>query len=210
MNAGSQRRGGFLGGRLSSHLPLASPYGRITYVQSAGGHALPLGTSPASSQPGTVTSYGPTSSVTLGFTSLGPSGPAFVQPLLSGEEWAWLASGDHGWDRGSPGPNLVPCLCRLSLHRPSPTAGSWPGGRVACAQPPATSHLRSRQWSRHHSILPWQPHTHLFSTPGPAIPGSPRPGLHCGHQHHPTCCPHPAQGPTGTHCCHPGPCQPFP
>uniref|UniRef100_A0A4W2CIF8 Protein capicua homolog n=1 Tax=Bos indicus x Bos taurus TaxID=30522 RepID=A0A4W2CIF8_BOBOX len=57
---------------------------RITYVQSAGGHALPLGTSPASSQPGTVTSYGPTSSVTLGFTSLGPSGPAFVQPLLSG------------------------------------------------------------------------------------------------------------------------------
>uniref|UniRef100_A0A8D0QE59 Protein capicua homolog n=1 Tax=Sus scrofa TaxID=9823 RepID=A0A8D0QE59_PIG len=57
---------------------------RITYVQSAGGHALPLGTSPASSQAGTVTSYGPTSSVALGFTSLGPSGPAFVQPLLSG------------------------------------------------------------------------------------------------------------------------------
>uniref|UniRef100_A0A8D1MXW4 Protein capicua homolog n=1 Tax=Sus scrofa TaxID=9823 RepID=A0A8D1MXW4_PIG len=56
---------------------------RITYVQSAGGHALPLGTSPASSQAGTVTSYGPTSSVALGFTSLGPSGPAFVQPLLS-------------------------------------------------------------------------------------------------------------------------------
>lgn len=59
--------------------------GRITYVQSAGGHALPLGTSSASSQAGTVTSYGPTSSVALGFTSLGPSGPAFVQPLLSGE-----------------------------------------------------------------------------------------------------------------------------
>jgi hypothetical protein len=59
--------------------------GRITYVQSAGGHSLPLGTSPASSQAGTVTSYGPTSSVALGFTSLGPSGPTFVQPLLSGE-----------------------------------------------------------------------------------------------------------------------------
>lgn len=74
-------------GRWAAHLtpPPSSPCGRITYVQSAGGHALPLGTSPTSSQAGTVTSYGPTSSVALGFTSLGPSGPAFVQPLLSGE-----------------------------------------------------------------------------------------------------------------------------
>lgn len=74
-----------LGGAGSPHSSPSSPCRRITYVQSAGGHALPLGTSPASSQAGTVTSYGPTSSVALGFTSLGPSGPAFVQPLLSGE-----------------------------------------------------------------------------------------------------------------------------
>lgn len=82
---GQAREGSGRGGQLTSLLPPSSPCGRITYVQSAGGHALPLGTSPTSSQAGTVTSYGPTSSVALGFTSLGPSGPAFVQPLLSGE-----------------------------------------------------------------------------------------------------------------------------
>ncbi|XP_035868703.1 protein capicua homolog isoform X2 [Phyllostomus discolor] len=79
---------------------------RITYVQSAGGHALPLGTSSASSQAGTVTSYGPTSSVALGFTSLGPSGPAFVQPLLSGQT-PLLAPGQVGVSP-VPSPQLPP------------------------------------------------------------------------------------------------------
>ncbi|XP_066229709.1 protein capicua homolog isoform X2 [Saccopteryx leptura] len=79
---------------------------RITYVQSAGGHALPLGTSSASSQAGTVTSYGPTSSVALGFTSLGPSGPAFVQPLLSGQA-PLLAPGQVGVSP-VPSPQLPP------------------------------------------------------------------------------------------------------
>ncbi|XP_036130250.1 protein capicua homolog isoform X5 [Molossus molossus] len=79
---------------------------RITYVQSAGGHTLPLGTSPASSQAGTVTSYGPTSSVALGFTSLGPSGPAFVQPLLSGQA-PLLAPGQVGVSP-VPSPQLPP------------------------------------------------------------------------------------------------------
>ncbi|EPY88269.1 protein capicua-like protein [Camelus ferus] len=79
---------------------------RITYVQSASGHALPLGTSPASSQAGTVTSYGPTSSVALGFTSLGPSGPAFVQPLLSGQA-PLLAPGQVGVSP-VPSPQLPP------------------------------------------------------------------------------------------------------
>ncbi|XP_045694172.1 protein capicua homolog isoform X5 [Phyllostomus hastatus] len=79
---------------------------RITYVQSAGGHALPLGTSSASSQAGTVTSYGPTSSVALGFTSLGPSGPAFVQPLLSGQT-PLLAPGQLGVSP-VPSPQLPP------------------------------------------------------------------------------------------------------
>lgn len=73
-------------------------------MQSAGGHALPLGTSPASSQAGTVTSYGPTSSVALGFTSLGPSGPAFVQPLLSGEGWPGRQSWEPGVGQRQPRP----------------------------------------------------------------------------------------------------------
>ncbi|ELK32305.1 Protein capicua like protein [Myotis davidii] len=79
---------------------------RITYVQSAGGHTLPLVTSSASSQAGTVTSYGPTSSVALGFTSLGPSGPAFVQPLLSGQA-PLLAPGQVGVSP-VPSPQLPP------------------------------------------------------------------------------------------------------
>ncbi|XP_010621611.1 protein capicua homolog isoform X3 [Fukomys damarensis] len=85
---------------------------RITYVQSAGGHTLPLGTSPASSQAGTVTSYGPTSSVALGFTSLGPSGPAFVQPLLSAGQAPLLAPGQVGVSP-VPSPQLPP-VCTAS------------------------------------------------------------------------------------------------
>lgn len=97
-------------------LPFSSPCGRITYVQSAGGHTLPLGTSPTSSQAGAVTSYGPTSSVALGFTSLGPSGPAFVQPLLSGEGVAWQAvlgtqgGSETAWAVTCP----LPFACSLS------------------------------------------------------------------------------------------------
>ncbi|XP_038622978.1 LOW QUALITY PROTEIN: protein capicua homolog [Tachyglossus aculeatus] len=49
---------------------------RITYVQSSAGHPLPLGASPAP---------GPPSSVALGFTTVGPSGQALVQPLLAGQ-----------------------------------------------------------------------------------------------------------------------------
>lgn len=103
-----------------------------------------------------------------------------------------------------------PRLCAAPAFRPSATAGSWPGGRVTSAEPPAASHLRSPWRSRHHSILPWQPCSHFLSTPGPAIPGTPRPGLYCGLQHNPTCCYHPTQGPISPSHCHPSPYQPFP
>ncbi|XP_074075484.1 protein capicua homolog isoform X3 [Macrotis lagotis] len=82
---------------------------RITYVQSAAGHALPLGPSPSSSQsgaPGTPASYGPASSVALGFTTIGPSGPAIVQPLISGQA-PLLAPGQVGVSP-VPSPQLPP------------------------------------------------------------------------------------------------------
>ena len=90
---GSQRRGGFWGRQLSSHLPLSSPYGRITYVQSAGGHALPLGTSPASSQPGTVTSRArsPSASPRWGPAALPSCSPCFQ------------VRGGLGWQLGTTG-----------------------------------------------------------------------------------------------------------
>ncbi|XP_050786405.1 protein capicua homolog isoform X6 [Gopherus flavomarginatus] len=63
---------------------------RITYVQSTGGHQLALGTSASPSQPGATPAatyvqapVGP-APMALGFTAIGPSGPAIVQPLLSG------------------------------------------------------------------------------------------------------------------------------
>ncbi|XP_075437828.1 protein capicua homolog [Ascaphus truei] len=63
---------------------------RITYVTSAGGHALPLVTSSSHTQtapPGSSPCVQPplgTGSMALGFTAIGPSGQAIVQPLLAG------------------------------------------------------------------------------------------------------------------------------
>uniref|UniRef100_K7E681 Protein capicua homolog n=1 Tax=Monodelphis domestica TaxID=13616 RepID=K7E681_MONDO len=82
---------------------------RITYVQSASGHSLPLGASPSSSQnaaPGPPAPYGPASSVALGFTTIGPSGPAIVQPLISGQA-PLLAPGQVGVSP-VPSPQLPP------------------------------------------------------------------------------------------------------
>ncbi|XP_030398975.1 protein capicua homolog isoform X3 [Gopherus evgoodei] len=63
---------------------------RITYVQSTGGHQLALGTSASPSQAAATPAatyvqapVGP-APMALGFTAIGPSGPAIVQPLLSG------------------------------------------------------------------------------------------------------------------------------
>uniref|UniRef100_A0A8D0HBZ9 Protein capicua homolog n=1 Tax=Sphenodon punctatus TaxID=8508 RepID=A0A8D0HBZ9_SPHPU len=77
---------------------------RITYVQSAAGHPLPLGTSASHTQSSAIpaapsTAYvqspmGPTS-VALGFTAIGPNGQAIVQPLISGQN-PLLAPGQMG------------------------------------------------------------------------------------------------------------------
>lgn len=108
-------------------------------MQSAGGHALPLGTSPASSQPGTVTSYGPTSSVALGFTSLGPSGPAFVQPLLSGEGWPGRQLGTKGGAEAAPALTRSPASPLSFSLQAKPHC--WLLARWACHPCPAPSCL---------------------------------------------------------------------
>uniref|UniRef100_A0A8C5K0U6 Protein capicua homolog n=1 Tax=Jaculus jaculus TaxID=51337 RepID=A0A8C5K0U6_JACJA len=126
---------------------------RITYVQSAGGHTLPLGTSPASSQPGTVSSYGPTSSVALGFASLGPSGPAFVQPLLSGQA-PLLAPGQVGVSP-VPSPQLPP-------------ACAAPGGPVMTAFYPGSPAPTSASLAQSSQAPPSLVYTVATSTTPPA------------------------------------------
>lgn len=100
---------------------------------------MPLGTSPTSSQAGTVTSYGPTSSVALGFTSLGPSGPAFVQPLLSGEgqpgRQSWGPRVVLRWPRPLTG---APASLSLSLSLQAKPR-CWLLARWACRPCPAPS-----------------------------------------------------------------------
>lgn len=159
--------------------------------------------------------------------SKGPAALFYQNHLCAVSGWARAAPGHQpciqpGWNGhlirahklSCPRLHLAgaqwPRLCAAPAFRPSATAGSWPGGRVTSAEPPAASHLRSPWRSRHHSILPWQPCSHFLSTPGPAIPGTPRPGLYCGLQHNPTCCYHPTQGPISPSHCHPSPYQPFP
>uniref|UniRef100_A0A7N4V7S6 Protein capicua homolog n=1 Tax=Sarcophilus harrisii TaxID=9305 RepID=A0A7N4V7S6_SARHA len=118
---------------------------RITYVQSAAGHALPLGPGSSSSQsaaPGAPASYGPASSVALGFTTIGPSGPAIVQPLISGQA-PLLAPGQVGVSP-VPSPQLPPACTggpvitafypggpggpsAMPLPQPTPPAPAPPG-----------------------------------------------------------------------------------
>nr|XP_020663604.1 protein capicua homolog isoform X2 [Pogona vitticeps] len=83
---------------------LPSSSTRITYVQSAAGHPLSLGTSASHTQPSAppaapATTYvqspvGP-APMALGFTAIGPNGQAIVQPLLSGQN-PLLAPGQVG------------------------------------------------------------------------------------------------------------------
>ncbi|XP_077192867.1 protein capicua homolog isoform X2 [Paroedura picta] len=116
---------------------------RITYVQSAAGHPLSLGTSASHTQPSAPpaapatpyvqSSVGP-APMALGFTTIGPNGQAIVQPLLSGQS-PLLAPGQVGV---SPlqSPQL-PASCTgqgqvITAIYPSPT-GTSP------AQPPTHS-----------------------------------------------------------------------
>ncbi|XP_045148662.1 protein capicua homolog isoform X2 [Echinops telfairi] len=148
---------------------------RITYVQSAGGHALPLGTSPASSQAGAVTSYGPTSSVALGFTSLGPSGPAFVQPLLSGQT-PLLAPGQVGVSP-VPSPQLPPAcaapggpvITAFYPGSPAPTS-STPLAQPSQAPPSLVYTVATSTTPPAAAILPKGPPAPATATPAPTSP----------------------------------------
>uniref|UniRef100_A0A7N5JV86 Capicua transcriptional repressor n=1 Tax=Ailuropoda melanoleuca TaxID=9646 RepID=A0A7N5JV86_AILME len=148
---------------------------RITYVQSAGGHALPLGTSPTSSQAGTVTSYGPTSSVALGFTSLGPSGPAFVQPLLSGQA-PLLTPGQVGVSP-VPSPQLPPTcttpggpvITAFYPGSPAPTS-SAPLAQPSQAPPGLVYTVATSTTPPTATILPKGPPAPATATPAPTSP----------------------------------------
>ncbi|XP_006871432.1 PREDICTED: protein capicua homolog [Chrysochloris asiatica] len=148
---------------------------RITYVQSAGGHALPLGTSPASSQAATVASYGPTSSVALGFTSLGPSGPAFVQPLLSGQT-PLLASGQVGVSP-VPSPQLPPTcaaaggpvITAFYPGSPAPTS-SAPLAQPSQAPPGLVYTVATSTTTPAATLLPKGPPAPATATPAPTSP----------------------------------------
>ncbi|XP_069857891.1 protein capicua homolog isoform X11 [Dipodomys merriami] len=148
---------------------------RITYVQSAGGHTLPLGTSPASSQAGTVTSYGPTSSVALGFTSLGPSGPAFVQPLLSAGQAPLLAPGQVGVSP-VPSPQLPPACTApggpviTAFYPGSPASTSAPLAQPAQAPPSLVYTVATSTTPPAATILPKGPPAPATATPAPTSP----------------------------------------
>ncbi|ELW71053.1 Protein capicua like protein [Tupaia chinensis] len=149
---------------------------RITYVQSAGGHALPLGTSPASSQAGAVTSYGPTSSVALGFTSLGPSGPAFVQPLLSAGQAPLLAPGQVGVSPVAS-PQLPPAcaapggpvITAFYPGSPAPTS-SAPLVQPSQAPPSLVYTVAASTTPPAATILPKGPPTSATASPAPTSP----------------------------------------
>ncbi|XP_076987814.1 protein capicua homolog isoform X4 [Tamandua tetradactyla] len=147
---------------------------RITYVQSAGGHALPLGTSPASSQAGTVSSYGPTSSVALGFTSLGPSGPAFVQPLLSGQA-PLLAPGQVGVSP-VPSPQLPPTCAApggpviTAFYPGSPVPTSSAPLAQPSQGPPSLVYTVATSTTSPATILPKGPPAPATATPAPTSP----------------------------------------
>uniref|UniRef100_A0A8C3HJ05 Protein capicua homolog n=1 Tax=Chrysemys picta bellii TaxID=8478 RepID=A0A8C3HJ05_CHRPI len=106
---------------------------RITYVQSTGGHQLTLGTSASPSQPGAAPAatyvqapVGP-APMALGFTTIGPSGPAIVQPLLSGQS-PLLAPGQVGVSP-LPSPQLPPSCSGpviTAIYPGPPSAGPAP------------------------------------------------------------------------------------
>ncbi|XP_044846983.1 protein capicua homolog isoform X2 [Mauremys mutica] len=112
---------------------LPSSSTRITYVQSTGGHQLTLGTSASPSQPGAAPAatyvqapVGP-APMALGFTAIGPSGPAIVQPLLSGQS-PLLAPGQVGVSP-LPSPQLPPSCSGpviTAIYPGPPSAGPIP------------------------------------------------------------------------------------
>ncbi|XP_025051209.1 protein capicua homolog [Alligator sinensis] len=106
---------------------------RITYVQSAPAHPLPLASSasPAQPSPAPAPAYvqapvGATP-MALGFTAIGPNGQAIVQPLLSGQS-SLLAPGQVGAP-ALPGPALPPASSGqvITAIYPGPAPPPAPG-----------------------------------------------------------------------------------
>ncbi|XP_019397247.1 PREDICTED: protein capicua homolog [Crocodylus porosus] len=106
---------------------------RITYVQSAPAHPLPLVSSapPAQPSPAPTPAYvqapvGATP-MALGFTAIGPNGQAIVQPLLSGQS-SLLAPGQVGAP-ALPSPSLPPACSGqvITAIYPGPAPPPAPG-----------------------------------------------------------------------------------
>ncbi|XP_059575175.1 protein capicua homolog isoform X3 [Alligator mississippiensis] len=106
---------------------------RITYVQSAPTHPLPLASSASPAQPSPVPApayvqapVGATP-MALGFTAIGPNGQAIVQPLLSGQS-SLLAPGQVGTP-ALPGPALSPASSGqvITAIYPGPAPPPAPG-----------------------------------------------------------------------------------
>ncbi|XP_053546917.1 protein capicua homolog isoform X2 [Bombina bombina] len=122
---------------------LLPPSTRITYVPSAGGPALPLVTCSSHSQ---TTPAGPATcvqpslgagSMALGFTTIGPTGQAIVQPLLAGQSQL-LAPGQVGVS--SVTTPTVPLTCSSQvLTAIYPTVGG--SSTLTVPAPPAAQSL---------------------------------------------------------------------
>uniref|UniRef100_A0A8C8SJ44 Protein capicua homolog n=1 Tax=Pelusios castaneus TaxID=367368 RepID=A0A8C8SJ44_9SAUR len=138
---------------------------RITYVQSTTGHPLTMGTSASTAQPGTATyvqaPVGP-APVALGFTAIGPSGPAIVQPLLSGQS-PLLASGQVGVSP-LPSPQLPPSCSGQVI------TAIYPGPPSAAPAPPP-AHSLVYSVASPAPILPKCGATSSQGTPGPGPMG---------------------------------------
>ncbi|CAM4711392.1 unnamed protein product, partial [Caretta caretta] len=165
---------------------LPSSSTRITYVQSTGGHQLTLGTSASPSQPGAAPAatyvqapVGP-APMALGFTAIGPSGPAIVQPLLSGQS-PLLAPGQMGVSP-LPSPQLPPSCSGpviTAIYPGPPTAGPTPSpahGLVYSVASPAPAPILPKGSSAgSQGTLGPGPMGPLAFPPAPARPPRPPP-----------------------------------
>ncbi|XP_050786402.1 protein capicua homolog isoform X3 [Gopherus flavomarginatus] len=159
---------------------------RITYVQSTGGHQLALGTSASPSQPGATPAatyvqapVGP-APMALGFTAIGPSGPAIVQPLLSGQS-PLLAPGQVGVSP-LPSPQLPPSCSGpviTAIYPGPPSAGPAPSpahGLVYSVASPAPAPILPKGSSAaSQGTMGPGPMGPLAFPPGPARPPRPPP-----------------------------------
>ncbi|KAM8927008.1 protein capicua homolog isoform 2-T2 [Pelodytes ibericus] len=112
---------------------------RITYVPSAGGPTLPLVTSSSHCQtapPGTTTCVQTqlgAGSMALGFTTIGPSGQAIVQPLLAGQSQL-LTQGQVGVSPAATTP--VPSSCSNQV-----LTAIYPSNTLTVQAPPTAQNL---------------------------------------------------------------------